>query len=101
MGEQGLSGQKIALAGGRFFARLLVLSINPVLIRNINSVVHLIQLGSQYLPDYMDFRQISECQKQLIIAAQDRDRQTAERAIRLLQLIVVPTRTTTASVTAS
>jgi DNA-binding GntR family transcriptional regulator len=48
--------QKIAMANAKFFDHLVGLSQNPSLVRGINSVVHLIQLGSLYLPDYLDFR---------------------------------------------
>jgi DNA-binding GntR family transcriptional regulator len=83
--------QKIAMANARFFNNLVTLSQNPPLVRGINSVVHLIQLGSLYLPDYIDFRTLSESQQLLIAAARDHDRAAAQGALRMLGLITVPT----------
>jgi DNA-binding GntR family transcriptional regulator len=83
--------QKIAMANAKFFNHLVTLSGNPALVRGINSVVHLIQLGSLYLPDYLDFRALSESQQLLIAAARDHDRAAAQGALRMLGLITVPT----------
>jgi DNA-binding GntR family transcriptional regulator len=83
--------QKIAMANAKFFDHLVGLSQNPSLVRGINSVVHLIQLGSLYLPDYLDFRALSESQQLLIAAARDHDRAAAQGALRMLGLISVPT----------
>jgi DNA-binding GntR family transcriptional regulator len=83
--------QKIAMANAKFFNHLVELSQNPSLVRGINSVVHLIQLGSLYLPDYLDFRTLSESQQLLIAAARDHDRAAAQGALRMLGLITVPT----------
>ncbi|WP_219731992.1 GntR family transcriptional regulator [Glaciihabitans sp. INWT7] len=83
--------QKIAMANAKFFNHLVGLSQNPSLVRGINSVVHLIQLGSLYLPDYLDFRALSESQQLLIAAARDHDRAAAQGALRMLGLISVPT----------
>jgi DNA-binding GntR family transcriptional regulator len=83
--------QKIAMANARFFNHLVELSENPSLRRAINSVVHLIQLGSLYLPDYLDFRALSESHQLLIAAARDHDRAAAQGALRMLGLITVPT----------
>ena len=83
--------QKIAMANAKFFSHLVGLSHNPPLVRGINSVVHLIQLGSLYLPDYLDFRALSESQQLLIAAARDHDRAAAQGALRMLGLITVPT----------
>lgn len=83
--------QKIAMANAKFFSHLMALSQNPSLVRGINSVVHLVQLGSLYLPDYIDFRALSESQQLLIAAARDHDRAAAQGALRMLGLISVPT----------
>lgn len=82
--------QKIAMANARFFRHLVDLSENPSLQRGIYSVVHFIQLGSLYLPDYLDFRALSESQQLLIAAARDHDRAAAQGALRMLGLITVP-----------
>lgn len=82
--------QKIAMANAKFFDRLVGLSQNPALVRGITSVVHLIQLGSLYLPDYLDLRAVSESQQLLIAAARDHDRAAAQGALRMLGLISVP-----------
>jgi DNA-binding GntR family transcriptional regulator len=86
-----LAPQKIAMANAKFFNHLVTLSENPALVRGINSVVHLIQLGSLYLPDYLDFHALSEAQQLLIAAARDHDRAAAQGALRMLGLISVPT----------
>jgi DNA-binding GntR family transcriptional regulator len=86
-----LAPQKIAMANANFFNHLVTLSGNPSLVRGINSVVHLVQLGSLYLPDYIDFRALSESQQLLIAAARDHDRAAAQGALRMLGLISVPT----------
>ena len=83
--------QKIAMANANFFNHLVGLSQNSSLVRGIHSVVHLIQLGSLYLPDYLDFRALSESQELLIAAARDHDRAAAQGALRMLGLITVPT----------
>jgi DNA-binding GntR family transcriptional regulator len=85
-----LSSQKIAMANARFFHHLVTLSSNPALVRGINSVVHLVQLGSLYLPDYVDLRALTESQRLLIDAASNRDRAAAQGALRMLSLIAVP-----------
>ena len=87
----GLVPQKIAMANAKFFNHLVKLSQNLSLVRGIHSVVHLIQLGSLYLPDYVDFGALSESQKLLIAAARGHDRAAAQKAIQLLGLITVPT----------
>ena len=83
--------QKIAMANANFFDHLVRLSQNLALVRGIHSVVHLIQLGSLYLPDYVDFHALSESQELLIAAARDNDRAAAQGALRMLGLITVPT----------
>jgi DNA-binding GntR family transcriptional regulator len=88
-----LAPQKIAMANAKFFNHLVGLSQNPSLVRGINSVVHLIQLGSLYLPDYLDFRALSESHQLLIAASRDHDRAAAQGALRMLGLISVPTAT--------
>jgi len=87
----GLVPQKIAMANAKFFNHLVKLSQNRSLVRGIHSVVHLIQLGSLYLPDYVDFRALSESQKLLIAAARGRDQAAAQGAVQMLGLITVPT----------
>ena len=86
-----LAPQKIAMANAKFFHHLVTLSGNPALVRGINSVVHLVQLGSLYLPDYVDLRALTESQRLLIGAASNRDRAAAQGALRMLGLISVPT----------
>ncbi len=83
--------QKIAMANARFFNHLVGLSRNPALVRGITSVVHLIQLGSLHLPDYVDFRTLSESQLLLIAAARDHDCAAAQGALRMLGILTVPT----------
>lgn len=83
--------QKIAMANAKFFHHLMGLSQNPSLVHGIDSVVHLIQLGSLYLPDYLDFQTLSESHQLLIAAARDHDRAAAQGALRMLGLITVPT----------
>ncbi|WP_394770770.1 GntR family transcriptional regulator [Lacisediminihabitans sp.] len=83
--------QRIATANAEFFNHLVELSRNPVLRRGIQSVVHVVRLGSLHLPDQIDFRALSESQALLVAAARDHDRAAALGALRMLGTIRVPT----------
>jgi DNA-binding GntR family transcriptional regulator len=86
-----LEMQRIATANAEFFNHLVELSRNPALRRGIQSVVHVVRLGSLHLPEQIDFRALSESQALLVAAARDHDRAAAMGAMRMLGLIRVPT----------
>ncbi|HEY8911715.1 GntR family transcriptional regulator [Lacisediminihabitans sp.] len=83
--------QRIATANAEFFNHLVELSQNPPLRRGIQSVVHVVRLGSLHLPDQIDFSALSESQALLVAAARDHDRAAALGAMRMLGTIRVPT----------
>lgn len=83
--------QRIATANAEFFNHLVELSRNPVLRRGIQSVVHVVRLGSLHLPDQIDFRALSESQALLVAASRDHDRAAALGALRMLGTIRVST----------
>jgi DNA-binding GntR family transcriptional regulator len=83
--------QRIATSNAEFFNHLVELSQNAALRRGIQSVVHVVRLGSLHLPDQIDFRALSESQALLVAAARDHDRAAALGAMRMLGTIRVPT----------
>jgi DNA-binding GntR family transcriptional regulator len=85
-----LNAQKLAEANADFFAHLASLSANPTLQRGLNSVVHQVRLGSQYLAEFIDVRALAEAQMLLIAAARDHDVAAARGAMRMISLIDVP-----------
>lgn len=83
--------QRIATANAEFYSHLVELSQNSALRRGIQSVVHVVRLGSLHLPDQIDFRALSESQALLVAAARDHDRAAALGSLRMLGTIRVPT----------
>lgn len=82
--------QKLAEANADFFSHLIALSSNPTLQRGLNSVVHQVRLGSQYLAEFIDVGTLAESQLLLIAAARDRDVAAAQGAMRMIGLIKIP-----------
>jgi DNA-binding GntR family transcriptional regulator len=82
--------QQLARANFDFFSRLQAESQNAALRRALTSVVHLVRLGSLYLPERIDLATLSEAQAALIGAAADHDVAGARRAMDLLGGIRVP-----------
>jgi DNA-binding GntR family transcriptional regulator len=82
--------REIAKANLDFFSRLPPESDNAALQRAINSVVHLLSLGSVHLPGFIDLESLSEAQSLLLAAVRDRDLETARRAMMLLGEIDIP-----------
>lgn len=85
-----LDAQKIAEANADFFAHLVLISANPTLQRGLNSVVHQVRLGSQYLAEFIDVDALALSQQLLIAAARDHDTAAARGAIRMISQIEVP-----------
>jgi DNA-binding GntR family transcriptional regulator len=85
-----LDAQGIATANFRFFTALHELSGNPILRRALVSVVHIVRLGSLYLPAYVDVAALGDAQATLIRAVRDRDLDEARAAMEILGRIVVP-----------
>lgn len=83
--------QQIALANAEFFNHLVLLSRNPILRRAINSVVHVVRLGSMHLPCFIDLRILGEAQAVLLAALRDHDGVEAQQAMRMLELLEIPT----------
>lgn len=73
-----------------FYSHLLELSANPILIRSITRVVHVIRLGGLHLPESIDIPALSEAQAQLVSAIDSRDPVLAHAAIDMIRHIDVP-----------
>lgn len=82
--------QAIATTNFSFFSRLVVQTRNESLRKAINSVMHLIRLGSLHLPDYLDFEEIGVAQSTLLEAALARDVPRALDAVALLRRLPIP-----------
>lgn len=85
-----LAAQQIATANFMFFTRIAQLTRNPVLMRSLVSVVHIIRLGSLHLPDYIDFVSLGEAQSLLIRAVRERDLSIGREAMGILRRIQIP-----------
>ncbi len=73
-----------------FFNRLTDESTNPALRRAVTSVVHVIRLGSQHLPHFVDIEAVARAQSLIVAALRDRDLAVAHEALEELQRIEVP-----------
>jgi DNA-binding GntR family transcriptional regulator len=82
--------QDVARTNFVFFNRLTLESSNPALQRAIASVVHVIRLGSQHLPHYIDVETLTRAQSLIVSALRDRDAVVAREALAELQRIEVP-----------
>lgn len=89
-GVTALAAQRIATATFMFFMRLAQETQNPILLRSIVSVVHIIRLGSLHLPDYVDFDSLGRAQELLIAAVERRDLESAREALGVLRSIRIP-----------
>ncbi len=86
-----LVGQRIATANFQFFARLNPFTTNAMLLRSLVSVVHIVSMGSLYLPRNIDFMGLSRAQELIIEAARTHDLARAHSAMDVLRGIEVPT----------
>lgn len=84
------SAQRIATANFRLVQHIAAQSANPILQRSIISVVHIIRLGSLYLPEYIDVESLSHAQELLIEACENHDLEAAHRAMDVLRSIRIP-----------
>ncbi len=82
--------QDVARTNFIFFNRLTLESTNPALERAIASVVHVIRLGSQHLPHYIDVETLTRAQSLIVAALRGRDLSAAREALAELQRIEVP-----------
>ncbi len=85
-----LDYQHIANLTFSFFAHLMLLSDNPILIDGIRRVVYLIRLGSLNLPSAIDIDTLGQAQAKLLEAIASGRSDEARRAIELLGGIRVP-----------
>lgn len=82
--------ESAATANYFFFNRLSVLSTNAALRRAINSVVHIVQLGSLHLPRYYDVQKLSSAQAKFIDAVRTQDVSHAHEALASIARIEIP-----------
>ncbi|MBF0672427.1 MAG: GntR family transcriptional regulator [Salinibacterium sp.] len=80
----------MARANFDFYDRLATHSNNEVLLRSLTSVVHMVRLGSLYLPEAIDVSQLSRWQRDLLDAVRRRDTKSAVTAVEGLRGIQVP-----------
>jgi len=85
-----LVGQRIATANLLFFSRMHAFTNNAMLIRSLVSVVHIVRLGSLYLPRQLDLLGLGRAQSLIIEAARTHDLDLAARAMDVLRGIEVP-----------
>lgn len=83
-------GQRIATANFLFFSRLNPFTSNAILLRSLVSVVHIVRIGSLYLPRHIDFASLARAQSLIIDAARDHDLPKAREAMGELRGIEVP-----------
>ena len=85
-------GEELATLNFVFFSRLATQSHNSALLRAMNSVVHVIRLGSQHLPQFLDLAPLSRAQALIVSALEKHDLSLAKSAVAELQRIEVPLR---------
>ena len=85
-----LNMQGIATSNFLFFDRLVALSRNALLRKQINSVAHVIRLGSLHLPGYIDFAALDHSQAMLLDAVKRHDLTGAHEAMTALREIEIP-----------
>lgn len=81
-----------ATANFVFFNRLSLLSTNPVLLRAITSVVHIVRLGSVHLPRNLDVTTLSSAQAMFVEAVRSKDVALAHEAMAVIKTIEIPQR---------
>lgn len=84
------NARKVALENFEFFTSLTDLTSNQPLFRTLDSVQHVIRLGSVTLPDWVDLETLSAGQEALLAALTDGDRQAAHKALDVLRTILIP-----------
>lgn len=84
------SAQRMATANFVLVSLIAQQSANPILLRSLVSVVHVVRLGSLHLPEYIDLESLYHAQELLIEACERRDIATARRALDVLRSIRVP-----------
>ena len=82
--------ERIATANFVFFSRLMALTNNPILLRSMTGVVHVIRLGSLHLPATIDLEKLAGAHQTLVDAAREHDLDKARVAVRALRTISIP-----------
>ena len=85
-----LNPNTLATINYQFFARIQVLCTNPALHRAMTSVVHVIRLGAQHLPEYIDLDALTKAHQTMARAVRERDVSIAHESLALLRSIRVP-----------
>lgn len=80
----------VARANFDLVRRLQADSANPILLRALGSVVHIVRLGALHLPQRLDLERLAEAQLLLIAAAEGRDLELGREALKVLRAIPVP-----------
>lgn len=80
----------IARTNFNFYSRLRVLSRNEILVRSVTSVVHMVHLGSLYLPKALDVYGLADWQQVLIDAVKARNVKAAVAAVDGLYGVPIP-----------
>jgi DNA-binding GntR family transcriptional regulator len=84
------NARKVALENFEFFTSLTDLTSNQPLFRTLDSVQHVIRLGSVTLPDWVDIDTLTKGQELLLDALTDGDRKAAHKALDALRTILIP-----------
>jgi DNA-binding GntR family transcriptional regulator len=84
------NARKVALENFEFFTSLTDLTSNQPLFRTLDSVQHVIRLGSVTLPDWVDLETLSTGQEALLAALTAGDRHAAHKALDVLRTILIP-----------
>ncbi len=87
----GRDARVLAKANLDFFSRLPPESSNVPLQRAINSVVHILSIGAQHLPAFIDIAALAHAQDLLLQAVRDHDLAVAREAMVALGEIEIPT----------
>jgi len=82
--------RKVALENFEFFTSLSSLTANQPLYRTLESVQHVIRLGSVTLPDWVDIDTLTKGQEMLLEALSASDLKAAHRALEHLRSILIP-----------
>lgn len=82
--------RKVALENFEFFTSLTTLTTNQPLYRTIESVQHVIRLGSVTLPDWVDIEVLAKGQELLLEALSSGDLKAAHKALDHLREILIP-----------
>lgn len=83
-------GEALATSNFFFYSVLVRNSANQALQRAITGVVHIVRLGSLYLPEFIDMEALADAQHHLINAVRTRDVSLARASLDIISAIRVP-----------